>query len=111
MNSGLSSSGQWAQPVLPVETLLAELPNAVLLSEDPVVYPSNYIIVFGEHAAGAGVPLDEMREREQRAMDHYKHVLEVSAARDQSERSAQEAVREAAEVNLVQPAVGKKTSR
>ena len=79
MNSGLSDSGQWAQPVMPVEALLAELPNAVLLSEDPVVYPSNYIIVFGEHAAGNGVSLDEMRERERKEFAHYRHVLEVNA--------------------------------
>ena len=80
MNSGLSNSGQWTQPVLPVETLLAELPNAVLLSEDPVVYPSNYILVFGDHSAGHGVPLAEMRANEQRSIEHFRHVAEVNEA-------------------------------
>ena len=50
MNSGLSSSGQWKQPMLSIGTLLAEFSNAVLLSEGPVVYPSNHIIVFGASA-------------------------------------------------------------
>lgn len=95
MNSGLSGSGQWRQPVIPVETLLAELPNAALLSEDPVVYPANYILVFGEHAAGRGVPLDEMRARERREFENYQRNMEISAARDRAERLAREAGAEA----------------
>ena len=67
MNSGLSDSGQWediGQSCIGVEQLLKELPNAVVLSESPVLYPSNYMIVFGEHSAGSGVPLARMRDIE-----------------------------------------------
>lgn len=76
MNSGLSNAGQWgSQSYIPVEQLLAELPNAVLLSEYPVVYPSNYIIVFGDHCAGRGKSLDELREIERAQVAEFQSAL------------------------------------
>ena len=74
MNSGLSDSGQWeyiGQSCIGVEQLLKELPNAVVISEKPVLYPSNYIIVYGEHSAGSGVPLARMRDIERDLRDEY----------------------------------------
>ena len=63
MNSGLWR-GEWqGHECLTVEQLLARLPHAALILEDPLTAPDNYVVVFGRHSAGAGVPLDQVRTR------------------------------------------------
>lgn len=63
MNSGLWR-GEWrGQPCLEAETLLARLPNAALLFEEPLTAPDNYLLVFGRHGAGPGLGLAELRSR------------------------------------------------
>lgn len=94
MNSGLSNAGQWGkQSYLPVEQLLAELPNAVLLPEEPVVYPTNYIIVFGQHSAGQGVPLEEMRAIERRQVAEYQRATAAAQVHMETQ-AAQQAAQE-----------------
>jgi hypothetical protein len=63
MNSGLWQ-GEWCgQQCLSAEALLAKLPNAVLLFEEPLAAPDNYLVLFGNHAAGRGVALEDVRRR------------------------------------------------
>ena len=92
MNSGLSNSGQWqdiGQSCISVEELLKELPNAVLLQEKPVVFHSNYVIVFGDHAAGCGETLDDLRSKERRLMaEHHRWQEMVARERTDAESAA-----------------------
>jgi hypothetical protein len=63
MNSGLWRGELQGCECLPVEMLLAKLPNAALLFEEPLTAPDNYVIVFGQHGAGGGASLDDVRSR------------------------------------------------
>ena len=50
MNTGLDGFNPWNPNSYSVEELLTLLPNAAILAEQPKTGPSNYILVFGEHA-------------------------------------------------------------
>ncbi len=63
MNSGLFADEWQGRPCLTAEALLTLLPNAVLLYEEPLSAPYNYIVVFGRHAAGTGTALVDVRHR------------------------------------------------
>ena len=59
MNTGLYGFDPWNSDSYVVEELLAALPNAAILAERPKTGPSNYILVFGEHAC-VGLRPDEL---------------------------------------------------
>lgn len=56
MNTGLGGFNPWNAGSFVVDELLALLPNAALLAEQPKTGPSNYILVFGEHACVGASP-------------------------------------------------------
>ena len=61
MNTGLWSGTAFGHACFTVEELLERLPNAVLAPDRPESATSNYILAFGDHALGAGTPLEEIR--------------------------------------------------
>lgn len=61
MNSGLWGAEAFGHDCFTVEELLQRLPNAVLAYDRPDIATANYIIVFGEHELGEGVPLADIR--------------------------------------------------
>ena len=101
MNSGLSDAGQWGkQSYLPVEHLLAELPNAILISERPVIYPTNYIILFGDHCAGRGTSLKDMRAMEKDMKEEYVRFQAAAKTRRAQEGDNTEPPLEPADANM-----------
>ena len=61
MNSGLFGDEEFGHKCFPVEELLDILPGAVLMRDRPSTSPNNYVILFGNHAAGQGVSLEVIR--------------------------------------------------
>ncbi len=63
MNTGLWGGEAFGHDCLTAEDLLRRLPNAALVADRPEVATENYIVVFGAHGLGAGVPLVNLRKR------------------------------------------------
>lgn len=62
MNSGIPGISAWGQDSYEVGELL-QLPNAVIVDEQPLTGTYNYVLVFGDHSVRNGVPLDEFLAR------------------------------------------------
>lgn len=82
MNTGLWGGEAFGHDCFTAEDLLRRLPNAALVADRPEVATENYIVVFGAHGLGAGVPLADLRERS-------RALIAARAARRARRRSLQ----------------------
>lgn len=61
MNTGMNGFNPWNADSYVAEELLTLLPNSAILAEQPQTGPSNYILVFGDHAC-TGLDLAGLRD-------------------------------------------------